>query len=321
MIAYRAGDFAVFLFGFADQRSRKHCRPGVGNFETIAAQWLGDARKIAEDADAGILIEVTPVDVDFDFGPRWRQRHRAVRAHAVVSRTVAAGASRNRRHTGGAVGSTCRSCFPVQWVNRPNPDFRGYAGTVMSGSIAPGNAIAVAGRSNAAMSSVLTYEGAQAVGAGRRRRHHHARRSGRRRARRRSGEPDGHARNIGPVRRQRDLDGRRAADARPLLSGAHWHQDHAAQRHGHQIQDRRQYPRASVGRETLGLNDIGFCNLSTASAVAFDPYERNRRTGSFIVIDRFTNQTVGAGMIAFGLRRGTNIQWQPLSSAKASARR
>jgi bifunctional enzyme CysN/CysC len=41
--------------------------------------------------------------------------------------------------------------------------------------------------------------------------------------------------------------------------------------------------------------------------IAFDPYSENRRTGSFIIIDRFTNRTVGAGMIAFGLRRGTNI--------------
>jgi bifunctional enzyme CysN/CysC len=68
---------------------------------------------------------------------------------------------------------------------------------------------------------------------------------------------------------------------------------------------------------TLGLNDIGFCNLATSVAVAFDPYEANRQTGSFIIIDRFTNHTVAAGMIAFGLRRGTNIHWQPLLVGKA----
>jgi bifunctional enzyme CysN/CysC len=60
----------------------------------------------------------------------------------------------------------------------------------------------------------------------------------------------------------------------------------------------------------LGLNDIAFCNFSTDTLVAFDPYEQNRRTGCFIIIDRFSNHTVGAGMIAFGLRRGTNIHWQ-----------
>jgi bifunctional enzyme CysN/CysC len=67
----------------------------------------------------------------------------------------------------------------------------------------------------------------------------------------------------------------------------------------------------------LELNDIAYCNLATDAPVAFDPYEQNRRTGSFIVIDRFTNHTVGAGMIAFGLRRGTNIHWQPLLIGRA----
>jgi bifunctional enzyme CysN/CysC len=67
---------------------------------------------------------------------------------------------------------------------------------------------------------------------------------------------------------------------------------------------------------SLDLNDIGCCNFSTATPVAFDPYQQNRRTGSFIIIDRFTNYTVGAGMITFPLRRGTNIHWQALSIGK-----
>ena len=75
--------------------------------------------------------------------------------------------------------------------------------------------------------------------------------------------------------------------------------------------------REHLAVHTLGLNDIGFCNLTTSVPVAFDPYEVNRQTGSFIIIDQFTNHTVGAGMIAFGLRRGTNIYWQPLLIGKA----
>ena len=75
--------------------------------------------------------------------------------------------------------------------------------------------------------------------------------------------------------------------------------------------------REHLAVHTLGLNDIGFCNLTTSVPVAFDPYEVDRQTGSFIIIDRFTNHTVGAGMIAFGLRRGTNIHWQPLLVGKA----
>jgi bifunctional enzyme CysN/CysC len=61
---------------------------------------------------------------------------------------------------------------------------------------------------------------------------------------------------------------------------------------------------------TLGLNEIGFCNLSTAIPVAFDAYADNRRTGAFILIDRSTHATAGAGMIAYGLRRATNIHRQ-----------
>jgi bifunctional enzyme CysN/CysC len=74
--------------------------------------------------------------------------------------------------------------------------------------------------------------------------------------------------------------------------------------------------REHLAAATLGLNEIGFCNLSTASFVAFDPYTENRKTGSFIIIDRFSNRTVAAGMITFGLRRGTNIHWQPLLVGK-----
>jgi bifunctional enzyme CysN/CysC len=74
--------------------------------------------------------------------------------------------------------------------------------------------------------------------------------------------------------------------------------------------------REHLAANTLGLNDIALCNLATSEPVAFDPYEQNRQTGSFILIDRFTNHTVGAGMIAFGLRRGTNIHWQPLLIGK-----
>jgi bifunctional enzyme CysN/CysC len=75
--------------------------------------------------------------------------------------------------------------------------------------------------------------------------------------------------------------------------------------------------REHLAAPTLGLNDIGFCNLSTGTPVAFDPYEANRKTGSFIMIDRLTNDTLGAGMIAFGLRRGTNIPWQATLIGKA----
>jgi bifunctional enzyme CysN/CysC len=67
-----------------------------------------------------------------------------------------------------------------------------------------------------------------------------------------------------------------------------------------------------IAAKTLALNEIGLCNLSTASPVAFDPYSENRETGAFVLIDRFTHATAGAGMITFGLRRATNIHLQAL---------
>jgi bifunctional enzyme CysN/CysC len=70
---------------------------------------------------------------------------------------------------------------------------------------------------------------------------------------------------------------------------------------------------AYVAATTLDLNEIGFCSLSTAEPVAFDPYTKSRDTGAFILIDRFTNETAAAGMIAFGLRRASNVHWQALS--------
>jgi bifunctional enzyme CysN/CysC len=71
-----------------------------------------------------------------------------------------------------------------------------------------------------------------------------------------------------------------------------------------------------VAGKTLELNEVGLCNLSTGKALVFDPYAENSETGSFILIDRFTNGTVAAGMIEFGLRRATNIHWQALSIDK-----
>ncbi len=66
----------------------------------------------------------------------------------------------------------------------------------------------------------------------------------------------------------------------------------------------------------LATNEIGFCNLSTSVPVAFDPFADNRDTGAFILVDRYTNRTAGAGMIAFALRRATNIHRERLAVDK-----
>ena len=66
----------------------------------------------------------------------------------------------------------------------------------------------------------------------------------------------------------------------------------------------------------LELNEIGICNLSSDQLIAFDPYKEDRDTGGFIMIDRLTNNTVGAGMLHFALRRSQNIHWQAININK-----
>ncbi|MCF3640943.1 sulfate adenylyltransferase subunit CysN [Rhizobium sp. TRM95111] len=73
---------------------------------------------------------------------------------------------------------------------------------------------------------------------------------------------------------------------------------------------------AQEAAKSLHMNEVGVCNISTQSPIAFDSYRDNRVTGNFVLIDRFTNQTVGAGMIDFPLRRSQNVHWQALDINK-----
>jgi bifunctional enzyme CysN/CysC len=73
--------------------------------------------------------------------------------------------------------------------------------------------------------------------------------------------------------------------------------------------------------KNLELNEIGECNIAIDRKIVFDPYEENRDTGSFILIDRFTNATVGMGMIRFALRRASNIHWQAMDVSKVARSR
>jgi bifunctional enzyme CysN/CysC len=201
--------------------------------------------------------------------------------------------------------------FPVQWVNRPTPNFRGYAGTLVSGSINVGDPIVVAGSGlSSRVAEIITYDGTQTSAS---------------------------AAEAITITLADNLDVARG----DMLVGPTCRPEVADQFAAHLIwmsEERLMPGRSYLGRfgtkttpltitkikhkidvnqrdhlaaDTLGLNDIAFCNVSTDTPVAFDPYEQNRRTGCFIMIDRFNNHTVGAGMIAFGLRRGTNIHWQP----------
>jgi bifunctional enzyme CysN/CysC len=71
-----------------------------------------------------------------------------------------------------------------------------------------------------------------------------------------------------------------------------------------------------VAAQTLELNDIGVCELSLDRAIPFEPYAASRDLGGFILIDRLTNNTVGAGLLHFALRRSQNVHWQALDVGK-----
>jgi bifunctional enzyme CysN/CysC len=73
-----------------------------------------------------------------------------------------------------------------------------------------------------------------------------------------------------------------------------------------------------VAAKTLELNDIGVCGIALSKPVVFEPYAENRDLGGFILVDRVTNATVGAGLLHFALRRSQNVHWQALDINKSA---
>jgi bifunctional enzyme CysN/CysC len=73
-----------------------------------------------------------------------------------------------------------------------------------------------------------------------------------------------------------------------------------------------------IAARTLQLNEIGLCNISLDRPIPFEPYAESRELGSFILIDRITNQTIGMGLIDFALRRAGNIHWQDLEVSRSA---
>ncbi|WFU62349.1 sulfate adenylyltransferase subunit CysN [Bradyrhizobium brasilense] len=203
--------------------------------------------------------------------------------------------------------------FPVQWVNRPDLDFRGYAGSVASGSISVGDEIVVAASGRTArVRRIVTHSGdLSCAGAGD--------------AITITLEDEidiGRGDLLARPTERPELADQFAAhliwmDEDPLVVGRNYILRIGPQTTAgsitainHRIDVNT---REHLAARMLGLNEIGFCNVSTALPAAFDPYEANRKTGSFIVIDRYTNRTVAAGMIACPLRRAANIAWQPVA--------
>jgi bifunctional enzyme CysN/CysC len=210
--------------------------------------------------------------------------------------------------------------MPVQWVNRPNLDFRGFSGTIVSGRIRPGEAVTVAksGRSSV-VKRIVTMDGDVRVAS---------------------------AGDAVTLCLADEIDISRgdvlaAPDARPEVSdqfAAHilWMAEEEMLPHRQylikvgaqivpaQITQLRHKVDVNtlehMASRTLALNEVGYANMSSADPIAFDPYMENRDTGAFVIIDRITNGTVGAGMIEFGLRRATNVHLQAMDiNAEARA--
>jgi len=208
--------------------------------------------------------------------------------------------------------------FPVQWVNRPHLDFRGYAGTVASGIVRPGDEVLISPSGKRAhVARIVTADGdleaaqegdavtltfAEEVDVSR-------------------GDLialPGSAPSIADQIAAKLI----WFDDEPMLPGRAYTLKCGPQTTTATVSNLKHKLNVDnfdhVAGKTLELNEVGSCNISTARALVFDPYAENVDTGSFILIDRFTNATVAAGMIEFGLRRATNIQWQELFIDKAA---
>ncbi|MGZ4166122.1 MAG: sulfate adenylyltransferase subunit CysN [Solirubrobacteraceae bacterium] len=208
--------------------------------------------------------------------------------------------------------------FPVQWVNRPDQEFRGYTGMVASGSVCPGDEIVVLPSGvHSRVDRIVTYDGDvdEAV----------------------TGEAltltlcddvdvtRGDV--IATVQQPPGVADQFEATIiwmaeQPMLRGRSY-----LMRIGGRTVPATVAPlKYKLSIETLEriaatrlvMNEIGVCEIELAAEIAFDPYRENADTGGFVLVDRVTSDTVGAGLIHFALRRSHNVSWQSLTIDKGA---
>jgi bifunctional enzyme CysN/CysC len=207
--------------------------------------------------------------------------------------------------------------LPVQWVNRPNLDFRGFSGLVASGTVHPGDLVKIMPSAKQSRVARVLIDGDL---------------------------PYAVAGQSITVTLEDEIDCSRGdvicAAERPAEVSDQFettivwmHEQPMLPGRGYLLKLGTKTVSASVttlkhkvnvntlehvpGRE-LELNEIGVCNISLDQPVAFDAYEENRDTGGFILIDRLSNETVGAGLIHFALRRAQNIHWQAVDVTRSA---
>ena len=208
--------------------------------------------------------------------------------------------------------------MPVQWVNRPDADFRGFAGLIAAGRVRCGDAVrALPSGRRSRVARVLVGE---------------------------SGVDHASAGQSVTLTLADEIDVSRgdvlcAADAPPAVANQFeativWmHEEPLLQGRAYLLKCAAKTVTATISpikyrinvntlehlaARKLDLNDIGVCGLELSTPIAFEPYQQNRVLGGFILIDRLSNTTVGAGLLHFALRRSQNVHWQALDVNKAA---
>jgi bifunctional enzyme CysN/CysC len=206
--------------------------------------------------------------------------------------------------------------MPVQWVNRPNQDFRGFAGLIAGGTVRPGDRIRVLpGGRTSAVQRIVTKDGDLPLAV-----------AGQSVTLTFADEIDCSrgdivaAANDAPETADQFLTTIVWMTEEKLLPGRAYWLKIGARTVSAQVSQIKHKINVNtlehVAAKALDLNEIAACNIVLDQPVAFDPYAANPDTGGFILIDRETNATVAAGMIQFALRRAQNVHWQSIDVSR-----
>jgi bifunctional enzyme CysN/CysC len=208
--------------------------------------------------------------------------------------------------------------MPVQWVSRPNLDFRGFSGTIASGRVSAGDAVVVAGSGRTTkVTRIVTADGdlkeavaQDAVTLVLAEELDIARGDVLSDPKDRPEAADGLAAHVIWMSETKLTPGR----SYMMRIGTRWVPANiVAISHKIDVNTLKQEAGNSVS-----LNEIALLEIQTAVPVAFDPYTENRGTGAFILVDRTTNETAAAGMVVRSLRRATNVYRENLAVDKAT---
>ena len=201
-------------------------------------------------------------------------------------------------------------CMPVQWVNRPHSEFRGFSGRIAAGTIKPGDEVRIlpSGKTSH-VDRIVTFDGdLDAAGAGQSI------------TLTLTDEVDCSRGQIitaaaAPLEVADQFETTLIwMDEKPLIPGRSYYLKMGAQTVSATVAEPKYQINVNTmdhaAAKTLELNAIGVANVTTDRSIPFAPYAENRTLGGFILIDKITNATVGAGLVNFALRRAQNIHWQ-----------